>query len=542
MKNLLQILTQGFGKLNPDRFFYFITLPFFACLLLFSYYQHFHGFIDRDTPSYIEIAIKYQQGQFYNAINGYWSPLYSWLLAPLLYTGLDPDKLLGYINVAASALILFQLFKLIKSFSLLFYLDILLQVSFALALALFCFLNITPDLLNIFSLVVYLRMYLNKQIFKQPVLTGVIGALLYFSKYYTFSFFLVHISFVYLVEIFFLKQKLLKSYFKTLAFFLILSSVWITLLSVKYNRFLLSYSGSYNHSIMESGFIHHTWENKGFVAPYKNNLFPWEDIAMVYQYKDWSPFECEESFNNQVFITKNNLNYFFKFVNADTRYGFYLNLVILTFIIIKSRRLKLILDDATIKMMLFGLIYVSGYLLVLLCNDRYIWIIYFLSALSIAVFFNSLLKNQKNIWVHIVCIIFLLYCFNKKHIDVLVKYFEKDFDSLPQNISLFKKTLKPSDRVISYEPITAGHFPIDTRSAYYGNCLGYQGDTLAILRDLKKYKITYAVSADTLFHIAPELFNHFKKVEEPFTGLKLYKIDSSAVDSLYNDMMQRKTD
>src|SRR5580700_11464937 len=37
--------------------------------------------ISTDGTSYISIAQKYSRGDFWNAINGCWAPLYSWLLA-----------------------------------------------------------------------------------------------------------------------------------------------------------------------------------------------------------------------------------------------------------------------------------------------------------------------------------------------------------------------------------------------------------------------------------------------------------------------------
>lgn len=525
-------MTKGFNYLNPSRFFYFITLPLMAFLLTFSYRQHFHGFIDRDTASYIEIAIKYQQANFMGAVNGYWSPLYSWLLAPLLFTGIDPDYLLGLINIVSCILIQYQLFRLAQSIKLLYYLQIILQLSFALAFAFFCFYNITPDLLHLFFLVLYLRLYLTKQLFTKPLLTGVLGAFLYFSKYYGFSFFFVHLTFVYLLQYSVEKKNILRPYGKTIFVFFILSFAWIGLLTHKYGHLTFSYAGSYNHSIMESGYINHSWQYKGFVAPAKGQLFPWEDIVRVYNYKDWSPFECKANFINQLDIIKRNIRAFINFTNADTRYGFYLNAFILFFLLIRKRSLKILADDFNIKLILFGVIYVSGYLLILLVNDRYLWLIYVVSSFSIIYFLHRVLASSQETWLHFAAIIFLAYCLNKKHLDLLMKPFPKDFDSLPINISLLKNTWQPGDRIVSYEEVTAGHFPIDTRTFYYGNCSGYRGDTTALLNDLKKFKINYVINADTIYHKAPAVFNHFEKVNKPFIGLTLYKISSNTLDSL----------
>ncbi len=50
-------------------------------LLLLKFFQYK---IAGDEISYINIAHAYASGHWQNAINGYWSPLYSWLMVPFL--------------------------------------------------------------------------------------------------------------------------------------------------------------------------------------------------------------------------------------------------------------------------------------------------------------------------------------------------------------------------------------------------------------------------------------------------------------------------
>src|SRR3954447_1440755 len=42
-----------------------------------------------DGVSYLTIARQYLDGHFADAINAYWSPLYSWLLVPLTAAGIE---------------------------------------------------------------------------------------------------------------------------------------------------------------------------------------------------------------------------------------------------------------------------------------------------------------------------------------------------------------------------------------------------------------------------------------------------------------------
>src|SRR5437588_11516935 len=61
----------------------------YCCLgiLLFPLYQYQ---VDPDGISYINIAHLYALRDFHDAVNGYWGPLISWLLVPLLLAKLLP--------------------------------------------------------------------------------------------------------------------------------------------------------------------------------------------------------------------------------------------------------------------------------------------------------------------------------------------------------------------------------------------------------------------------------------------------------------------
>ena len=54
--------------------------------LLFPYYQYV---VDIDAVSYINVAERVAKGEYYHSVNGYWSPLISWILVPFLKGGFD---------------------------------------------------------------------------------------------------------------------------------------------------------------------------------------------------------------------------------------------------------------------------------------------------------------------------------------------------------------------------------------------------------------------------------------------------------------------
>src|SRR5687767_3754539 len=55
----------------------FVTGAIIGLYFQFSY----HKFLNVDTLSYINIAERYAAGDWEHAVNGCWSPLYSWILA-----------------------------------------------------------------------------------------------------------------------------------------------------------------------------------------------------------------------------------------------------------------------------------------------------------------------------------------------------------------------------------------------------------------------------------------------------------------------------
>jgi hypothetical protein len=86
----------------------FITLILYSCLSLSLFdYERVTG----DATLYLSIAQKYVNGDFVNAINGYWGPLLSWLMVPFLLFGsshLFSDKKFNFIVFNTDCTIFFN--------------------------------------------------------------------------------------------------------------------------------------------------------------------------------------------------------------------------------------------------------------------------------------------------------------------------------------------------------------------------------------------------------------------------------------------------
>ena len=70
-----------------NRFFraygYRSLLALGTLIALYSHWR-FRTYANPDTVSYLDIAVKYSQGRWSEAVNDYWSPLYSWALVPFV--------------------------------------------------------------------------------------------------------------------------------------------------------------------------------------------------------------------------------------------------------------------------------------------------------------------------------------------------------------------------------------------------------------------------------------------------------------------------
>ncbi|MCB1126597.1 MAG: hypothetical protein KDM81_08895, partial [Verrucomicrobiae bacterium] len=61
------------------------------------------GRLNTDAVAYLRLAHDYAEGPLHLAVSGYWGPMLSWLIAPLLAFGVEP-LLAGRVVMAVTAL------------------------------------------------------------------------------------------------------------------------------------------------------------------------------------------------------------------------------------------------------------------------------------------------------------------------------------------------------------------------------------------------------------------------------------------------------
>ncbi len=241
-------LTSKFG------FFLIVVLIAYTILglCLIGYYRYQ---INPDGISYISIAQKYLNGDFSNAINGYWGPLISWLLMPFLRFGVEPLLAAKVLNLIIGAVTIVALWALSHRFSISESIRRVILFSAAPAILSFAFSDITPDLLLTCILLFYFNILFSADYTERVnsgVLCGALGGLAYLAKSFAFPFFISHFFVMNVIyyrrsESEFAKKKVLYIFLAGTATFAVISGVWTGLLSNKYGEFTFSRAATVNY-------------------------------------------------------------------------------------------------------------------------------------------------------------------------------------------------------------------------------------------------------------------------------------------------------
>jgi hypothetical protein len=259
-----------------------------GCVLLTPYVSN------ADAVSYISIAQKYARGEFGQAVNGYWSPLLSWMMAPAIRLGADPAVAAKVLSLLTGLALALGVFLLGRRFGLprgiRFFLSFLaLPVIFIR----YTLLVITPDLLVATILVYFFYIIFDPDYFQKKagwLGCGLTGAMAYFAKSYALFYVL---ALVIALSVYSLlraagadsRRVVLRKSIRTIAAVLVLSGIWIAALSLKYRKFTISTAGRIALNFLAPGNIgHFTASGPLLSPPNETAISAWEDPS-VYSYR-----------------------------------------------------------------------------------------------------------------------------------------------------------------------------------------------------------------------------------------------------------------
>ena len=527
MQNLLR--SQSARENAFVLFLYFLLAAFLSPH--HRYYIHL-----ADTFEYLVIADDYSKGFFAEAVNSYWSPLFSWLLAGFLKTGAEPFLAIQILQVLTGAVALLGIFALIpfrNDQRLLFF---LFHFSFAILILSFALLVATPDLLLLTLSIWYLVLISRKDIYPGRkysfLLLGLAGALLYFSKGAGFIFFLLSFTAVNLFLYFHAdsdKRQLLIKYFSTLIVFMAVSLCWIIPISVKENKLQFSSAPAYNFNLIGPaanpqvlGEIHHPYEWNGLIAPpHAHSLNAWEEPQNL-KLEHWSPLDSRANLIHYLKILLRNIwsiqAYYF---GLDAGAILILGLIFLW--IRKPAELRLIFSEGAVPL-LIAFSCTLPYIFVLVM-DRHIWINYAVLGILSVLVFNALFMYRKGVAIAFMLAFGVLICLKPvaellgSRTDYAEIYSERE--QFAKYISGNTASLSPQDDIGSINYTQSAYINYLCGSKYYGMISVPQQQT-AMAEELKKNHISYLFSRSRYYRLPDSLYLEQKVF--PKSRVKVYKL------------------
>lgn len=387
---MLHINLRTISKFNLI-FILFLILYLLLGIYLLKYYQF--DPISRDLISIMSIAKIYAAGEVNNAINGYWGPMFSWLLVPFIISNPTPQFTLYSTKILT---VIIGFFTIIGVRFLSYRFEIEEDVRTALLfpvifIILYFALRLNPvDLLLLCFLVYYMYFIYSPKYslnWYNGMLCGVLGALAYLTKSFAFPFFLAHFLLFNILHYFknteskkdlLKKQKkgVLKNLILGLAVFFVISGFWTGVISEKYDYLTFGTSGEYN--LDEIGPIQRElgspiWH--GFIEPSNiNATSAWEDPTYL-KVRSWNPLESWSSFTYELNNTNNNILKTIGFLDQFTYFSLF---IIISYIILLIKPFKKIFSNPNIIYPLLTIIIFIAVYILIFVEFRYLYLVYML--------------------------------------------------------------------------------------------------------------------------------------------------------------------
>lgn len=255
---------------------------------LVGYYRYQ---INPDGISYISIAQKYLAGDFAGAVNGYWGPIYSWLLMPFLYFGVEALLATKVLSLAMGLATIVGLWVLSQRFEMPGSVRTVVLVASVPVILSFGFFYITPDLLLTCIVLFYLSVVFGSgytERMDRGILCGVLGGAMYLSKSFGFPFFISH--FILMNGLIFLRSErgqarrdVVHNFLAGFVAFGVISGIWMGLLSNKYGKLTIGTSAETTYraaATPDSPGVSVLWT--GFLEPSNETaISAWEDPSYV---------------------------------------------------------------------------------------------------------------------------------------------------------------------------------------------------------------------------------------------------------------------
>lgn len=347
--------------------------------------KHQYVRLTADSMLYFSIAEKYLAGDFQNAINGYWCPLLSWLLMPFLYFGTSDVFTINILNLMIGGLTFIGVWNLagrlevserIRSILMICLLPIVLRFSLVQPM----------DFILACILIFYLSTVFNPDYQKSVnsgLLSGILGALAYFTKAYAFPFFIVHFFIMNILHYFKStvadnRKRVLRNAIAGFLLFSLISGAWIISISNKYGHVTFSTMRDTNFNAPGPDDMGGGLEfgvpvfSEGFFEPPNETAFVvWEDPSYL-RGKPWSAFQSTRHFKHFMRLTLKNISEGLKIFESFSTFSIVIIVVYILLLFMRSK--ENLLSKGALLYPLFTILLFSGGYVLFHFEDRYVWL------------------------------------------------------------------------------------------------------------------------------------------------------------------------
>ena len=357
--------------------------------------RNWHDSLNPDGLAYLAIAKQFASGRF--AVRGYWSPLISWLMAPLIAGGIGDVAALRVATISAGALwivasYLAGLQLRMSAPSLAF-----LTLTFGALAARTSVVLTTPDLLGSALIIFYfgavVRLHPATSAVRRGILIGGLTAAAYLGKYYNLPFIAAHMILVVGLMLGGNKRWRARLALSSAVTATVLVLPWAIALSSRYGEITFTTSGAISRALVGPGanLLHPCWSVSLSSLP-GDVLFPCEDPhPSSYPLYGWSPLSSLENLRHQIALTFSNAYWWFG--RTWLQLGPIIPISTLTsgvFALISWRDPKL--RSRWLLLFLTPLLYASGYFLTWSADSRYYYPVFTIAILASFYILDMLVK------------------------------------------------------------------------------------------------------------------------------------------------------
>ena len=151
--------------------------------------------LDSDCVAYLTLAERFAKGQYFESINGLWSPLNGWMMAPFIKSGFNSWTIAKTMNCFVGAVVLVLSFLLNNRFVKNKTATYLFAIFFPIVLAYQVYFQMFGDVLQLVFLLGYILLFTSPNFFKSTfkiIAASIIMGIAYYAKAYSLFFFLIH--------------------------------------------------------------------------------------------------------------------------------------------------------------------------------------------------------------------------------------------------------------------------------------------------------------------------------------------------------------